>query len=174
MAPHDSNDPLGDRRVRLARSLVLVLPGFGRWASQIRDFETPYGHAGQRQLEVLYMLRHELLDQDTPAATALADYFQIQRSVVTRVLAKLEHAGYITRTADPHDARAQRIVVTDQGRLLGDYVEQEYFKEMQAALGELSGDDLACLERAVTLLEGVAQELGMGALPDSAPSTPSP
>jgi DNA-binding MarR family transcriptional regulator len=173
MALHESNDPQVERRAQLARALVLVLPSFGRWASQIRDFETPYGHAGQRQLEALYMLRHELLEPNTPAATALADYFQIQRSVVTRVLAKLEQAGYIRRTADPRDARAQRIVVTEQGRQLSDFVEQEYFKEMQAALGELPSDDLVCLERAVTLLEGVAQELGMGALPNSGASHPT-
>jgi len=81
--------------------------------------------------------------------------------VVTRVLAKLEAAGFISREADPHDARAHQISVTEQGRLLSDFVEQEYFKEMQAALGGLGADDLACLERAAELLAGVANRLGI-------------
>jgi DNA-binding MarR family transcriptional regulator len=160
MGENEYDDALAARRGHLAQQMVLVLPGFGRWASEIRDFETPYGRAGQRQLEALYMLRHELLNSSIPPATALADLFQIQRSVVTRVLAKLEGAGYITRQADPRDARTQRITVTERGRLLSDFVEQEYFKEMEAALDGISLDDQACLERAIVLLSDVARRLG--------------
>lgn len=142
--------------------MVLVLPAFGRWASKIRDFETPYGRAGIRQLEVLYMLRHDLLDPATPAATALAEHFQIQRSVVTRLLMKLELSGYITRQQDPRDGRAQQIVITENGRLLSDYVEQEFFKEMEGALGEIGAADLASLEQAISLLRQVSSNLGLG------------
>lgn len=145
--------------MRLARHMVLVLPGFGRWASAIRDFETPYGSAGIRQLEVLYALRHNLLDPSIPPATALAENFQIQRSVVTRILAKLESAGYITREPDLRDLRARRIAITETGRLLSDYVEREYFLEMEAALGELSDRDLDALEHAMSILRRVKQNL---------------
>jgi DNA-binding MarR family transcriptional regulator len=160
MREDEHDDALANRRGHLAQQLVLVLPGFGRWASQIRDFETPYGRAGLRQLEALYMLRHELLDPALPPATGLADYFQIQRSVVTRVLAKLEHSGYIARQADPRDGRAQQITVSERGRLLSDYVEQEYFKEMERAIGGIGEQDLACLERSIDLLTGVSRRLG--------------
>jgi DNA-binding MarR family transcriptional regulator len=160
MGENEYGGALPARRGQLAQQMVLVLPGFGRWASEIRDFETPYGRAGLWQLEALYMLRHELLDPAIPPATALAERFRIQRSVVTRVLAKLEDAGYITRQADPRDARAQRITVTERGELLSDYVKQEYFKEMEAALGDIDPDDLACLERAIGLLNTIARRLG--------------
>lgn len=142
--------------------MVLILPAFGRWASTIRDFETPYGKAGIRQLEVLYMLRHQILDSATPTATALADYFQIQRSVVTRILMKLEAAGYITRETDPHDGRAWQITITENGKHLSDYVEQKYFEEMAAALGEFDESTAACLERSLDLLADVAANLGCG------------
>jgi DNA-binding MarR family transcriptional regulator len=149
--------------MRLARRMVVVLPGFGRWASAIRDFETPYGSAGIRQLEVLYALRHNVLDPAIPPATALADLFQIQRSVVTRVLAKLEAAGYITRRPDPSDHRARRIELTESGRLLSDYVAREYFAEMSAALGDVNEDDLDILERAMEILTRAARTLTNGA-----------
>jgi DNA-binding MarR family transcriptional regulator len=161
--PEDATaDEIGRRKALLAQKMVLVLPGFGRWASKIRDFETPYGSAGIRQLEVLYALRHALLDPNTPVATALADKFQIQHSVVTRILKKLEAAGYISREPDPRDGRAWQIAITETGRKLSDYVEAEYFKEMEAALGEPDEGGLACLERAIELLMGVGRNLGMG------------
>lgn len=154
-------DDLERRSRRLAQRMVLVLPGFGRWASAMRDFETPYGKAGIRQLEVLYHLRHNLLDPSKPNATELADRFQIQRSVVTRVLARLEAGGYILREPDPRDGRAFQITITDIGRKLSDYVEQEYFQEMRDALGELDSADVACLERSMDILTGAAINLGL-------------
>lgn len=154
-------DEIARRKALLAQRMVLVLPGFGRWASKIRDFETPYGSAGIRQLEVLYALRHNLLDPETPAATALADRFQIQHSVVTRILKKLETAGYISRQPDRRDGRAWRITITETGKNLSDYVEREFFKEMEEALGDPDERDLACLERSLQLLTGIAVRLGM-------------
>jgi DNA-binding MarR family transcriptional regulator len=142
--------------------MVLVLPGFGRWASRIRDFETPHGSAGIRQLEVLYMLRHRLLDPEMAFATAIAERFGIQRSVVTRILSKLENAGYIVRTPDPEDGRATHIEITETGRKLSDYVEAEYFREMEAALGEIDEAGIETMEQALTILLDVGENLGLG------------
>lgn len=163
MAEFPTSDALTARRGRLAQQMVLLLPGFGRWAGRIRDFETPYGKAGYRQIEALYVLRHNLLDPSIPPATALAEAFHIQRSVVTRVLARLEDSGYITRSADPQDHRAQHIAITETGRLLSDYVEQLYFVEMEQALGHLAPADLACMERSLEILTDVAERLGITA-----------
>ncbi len=149
------------RRGLLVQRMVFVLPGFGRWASTIREFETPYGHAGIRQLEVLYILRHDLLKKEEISATSLATHLQIQRSVVTRILMKLESSGFITRMTDPRDHRAQQITITERGKLMSDYVEQEYFDEMSAALGSLEGDDLACMERSMQILVRVSSNLGV-------------
>jgi DNA-binding MarR family transcriptional regulator len=157
-----SQGEFATRRNHIAQQMVLVLPGFGRWASAMRDFETPYGKAGIRQLEVLYILRHDLVDRSHQTATMLAHHFQIQRSVVTRVLAKLEQGGYITREIDPNDHRAQQITITEQGKLLSDYVEQKYFEEMNAALGDITEDDLISLERSLNILTNVSANLGLG------------
>jgi DNA-binding MarR family transcriptional regulator len=162
------------RKKQIAQQLVLVLPGFGHWAGKIRDFETPYGRAGIRQLEVLYMLRHNLLDPGTPTATALAERLQTQRSVITRILKKLETAGYLTRRPDQRDGRAWEITITDAGRNLSDYVEQEFFKEMEGALGEQDEHDLRCLEQSIEILTGVAINLGIRGLQIRFGASPKP
>lgn len=157
-----SDNDLDTRRGRLAQLMVLVLPNFGRWASTMRDFETPYGKAGIRQLEVLYMLRHDLLDESQHTATALAAHFEIQRSVVTRLLAKLEGSGFIVREPDPRDGRAWKISITETGKLISDYVEQKYFEEMKTALGVIDQADVEHLERSLDILMSVSTKLGMG------------
>jgi len=81
------------RRQQLAQQMVLLLPGFCRWDSAMRDSETPHGKAGTRQVEMLYILRHDLTKPWWQTTTALANYFHIPRSVVTRVLAKLEQGN---------------------------------------------------------------------------------
>ncbi len=154
------------RRQLLAQHLVLLLPGFGRWASRIREFETPYGSAGIRQLEVLYVLRHDLISQADSSATEIAHFFQIQRSVVTRILAKLERGGYIERSTDPGDARSQQVTITERGRMLSDYVEHVYFDEMLAALGSVGDGELECLERSLASLEKISAVLNPGGKDD--------
>jgi DNA-binding MarR family transcriptional regulator len=156
-----ADERLAARRERVSQLMVLILPAFGRWASTMRDFETPYGKAGIRQLEVLYVLRHDLLDPALPTATALADCFQIQRSVLTRILAKLGAGGHITREPDPDDGRAWRIAITEKGRLLSDHVERQFFREMSQALGDVGESDIACLERSLEIFTRVAANLGI-------------
>lgn len=162
VADDTTTDALAARRARLSQLMVLILPGFGRWASAMRDFETPYGKAGIRQLEVLYLLRHDLLGDLPPTATSLAAHFGIQRSVLTRILAKLEAGGYVTREPDPSDGRASRVAITEQGKLLSDHVERQYFREMRDALGEIDETEVDCLERSLVILRRVAANLGIG------------
>jgi DNA-binding MarR family transcriptional regulator len=79
------------------------------------------------------------------------------------VLAKLEQGGHITRETDPHDHRAQQITITEQGSKLSDYVEQKYFDEMNAALGDIDETDVVSLEHSLKILMNVATNLGLGA-----------
>ena len=65
----------------------------------------------------------------------------------------------------PQDHRSQRITITEQGRKLSDYVEQKYFEEMNAALGDITEDDLSSLERTIQILKNVSTNLGLGESP---------
>jgi len=49
---------------------------------------------------------------------ALADYEQVAPPSVTRVVAKLEADGFLTRQPDPDDRRVTRVAVTTKGKSL--------------------------------------------------------
>src|SRR3954462_15135189 len=52
----------------------------------------------------------------TPSELATCE--RIQRPTATRVLARLEEAGLVSRTADPTDRRSSLLSVTAEGRSL--------------------------------------------------------
>lgn len=126
---HD--EPTGtDARTHLAEELVLVLPSFARWVRSIRNADTPYGRVSYRQVEILYTIRKQLLGSDRVLASQLATHMDVQRSVVTRILASLEASGFITRQVDRDDARAHWIEITEKGREVSEYIEEIFVREM--------------------------------------------
>src|SRR5262249_45901213 len=49
-------------------------------------------------------------------ASDLCDYFGIDKGAVSRQLALLERVGLVAKAPDPDDGRAQRVLVTEEGR----------------------------------------------------------
>jgi DNA-binding MarR family transcriptional regulator len=49
-------------------------------------------------------------------ASDLGSYFGIDKGAISRQVALLEQVGLVTREPDPDDGRAQRLVVTGEGR----------------------------------------------------------
>ena len=49
-------------------------------------------------------------------ASDLSEYFGIDKGGVSRQVALLERVGLVTREPDPEDGRAQRLVVTEEGK----------------------------------------------------------
>ncbi|MEZ4626095.1 MAG: hypothetical protein R2843_15195 [Thermomicrobiales bacterium] len=66
-------------RQQLAIRMLQVLPGFGSWASSIRNFETPFGRVGLRQLSILYIMRYPHFGAESPASS-LAEWFEVSRA----------------------------------------------------------------------------------------------
>jgi DNA-binding MarR family transcriptional regulator len=79
--------------------------------------------------------------------------------VITRIVQKLVSAGYLTREQSGSDGRAWTLTITETGRKLSDYVELEFFKEMQTAIDDLDESELAILKQALPILERVALKL---------------
>jgi len=93
-------------RAALVLRMVSTLPGYGSWADSFRDFDTPYGNVGYRQLSILWALRYRLIPDDEFSPTRLAAFFRVQPSVATRSLAKLEAVGFISRAVDASDGES--------------------------------------------------------------------
>ena len=69
--------------------------------------------------------------------TELAHKAGITKQAMSELVIDLEHLGYLTRTADPHDRRAKLIGFTDKGRAAV-HEAMRAFAEMESALGKQS------------------------------------
>src|SRR5690242_14577231 len=92
----------------------------------------------------------------TPSELAARE--RIQRPTATRVLARLEDAGLIERTADPADRRSSLVATTPSGRDTLSAVRERKDAFLAQRLDRLSPVELATLERAATILERVLDE----------------
>lgn len=88
----------------------------------------------------------------------LASRERIQRPTATRVVARLEEAGLVTRTADPADRRSHLIAITPAGTELLAAVRDRKDAYLAQRLDRLSPEDLAALDRAAGILERLLEE----------------
>lgn len=139
--------------------MVATLPAFGRWANSFRDFDTPYGRVGFRQLSVLWTIRYRLIPDHDVSPSRLAEFHDVQRSVITRALAKLENAGFVVRTSDSHDKRRAHIEITQRGRRLSEFVEDLYIQDMLASMSFLDDSQIVELRRNVETLGQIVSDL---------------
>jgi DNA-binding MarR family transcriptional regulator len=146
-------------RLSLAFTMLTALPRFGLWAEGVREFETPYGTIGYRQAAILWILRYELLPPNEMTPSGFACFHRVQPSVVTRALAKLEHAGFIERHTDPDDSRVSRISITSQGMAISVFIEQIYMDDLIAALAPVPDAEIEALRQSVETLNQVVVRL---------------
>jgi DNA-binding MarR family transcriptional regulator len=92
----------------------------------------------------------------TPSELAFAE--RIQRPTVTRLLARLEEEGLVTRTADPLDGRVRRVAVTAPGAALLEETRARKDAWLARGLEGLTDADLAALRRTAALLERLLEE----------------
>lgn len=139
--------------------MVRNLPRYGRWAFAVRDFETPYGKVGFRQASILWALRYNMIPGDDATASYFANYLEVQPSVVTRVLAKLEANEFIDRTVDPNDGRRYYIQITEKGIHLSEFVEELFVQELLAGVSSYDDEQIESLAQHVAMLTDVVQIL---------------
>ncbi|MFH8342232.1 MarR family winged helix-turn-helix transcriptional regulator [Streptomyces sp. AM6-12] len=79
-------------------------------------------------------LLRQIADWEPMRPGEVAHRLGVEASHVTRTVQQLHRAGYVTRVPDPDDRRAQRIRLTDAGRLAVGRVREAGAAEMQRAL----------------------------------------
>src|SRR3954447_23221726 len=92
----------------------------------------------------------------TPSELAARE--RIQRPTATRVLARLEEAGLVERTADPADRRSYRVAATASGHELLDVLRERKDAYLALRFDRLTPSELATLDRAAAILERVLGE----------------
>ncbi|MFL5891286.1 MAG: MarR family winged helix-turn-helix transcriptional regulator [Solirubrobacterales bacterium] len=87
----------------------------------------------------------------------LARLERIQRPSATRIVARLEEASLVERVADPSDGRSFTVSATTEGHALMKKLRSRKNAYLARRLRGLDSDDLATLDRAASLLEGLLE-----------------
>jgi DNA-binding MarR family transcriptional regulator len=82
-----------------------------------------------------YVVLRAVAETEPVRTTALAEHVGVDPSTMSRHVTLLDQAGYVTRTADPDDGRAQAVSLTPAGR--------EVMEKARAARHDLITDALA-------------------------------
>lgn len=70
--------------------------------------------------------------------TDMSDLLQREKSTLTRIVDRLEHEGLVQRIADPHDRRAQRVLLTPSGTDRLAQARQAHRRSLEQRLSALS------------------------------------
>lgn len=87
----------------------------------------------------------------------LAERERISKATLTRLVARLEEAGYLDRAADPDDRRSAVVSVTTEGEELLDVTAERADAYLSRQVAALTDDERAVLAAAVPVLERALQ-----------------
>jgi DNA-binding MarR family transcriptional regulator len=155
--PEIPGDPLA-----LERQVCFALSVAGRSVLSIyRPILEPMGLTHPQYLVML-----ALWGQSPLAVKELIEMLQLDGPTLSPMLKRLEAAGLVTRTRDPHDERQLRVDLTEQGRALREQalnVPPTVVAKLGMSLGELEE-----LHRGLTTLNDAARRAGVRPLPGPA------
>ncbi|WP_170416426.1 MarR family winged helix-turn-helix transcriptional regulator [Ruegeria atlantica] len=136
--------------MKLARLIELAhRQGHRQWAKA-------GGHLGMTHSEFEYL--RAIKDQEAKKTDRdyhgqhlqdVVDEMGVRKASASAMVLKLEERGLVVRFPCQYDARAQHIMLTEQGQNLLSSGEQIYEAAAKALLEELSGDDARAIEIAV-------------------------
>lgn len=93
-----------------------------------------------------FLLVNQLIYRGAARPTDLADAIQTGRSNVSKIVARLEQAGLVMRGRDPRDDRGVVVVLTGEGRKVGERIVELGLADPRRAVAQWSAEDLATLE----------------------------
>ncbi len=139
---------------RLDRAIIGVARAHRRRAAAAL---APIGlHPGQDVL--LSVLRR----RRAATQAQLARILRIEPPTLAIMVRRLEASGFVTRTADPRDARVKVVALTEQGLVAADAADRvwdEVARVTRAALGDADADEfIRVLERLVRGLDGAGDD----------------
>ncbi len=91
----------------------LLMAAFEVMVAEVRDDLENAGHPG---LTVANELAMQAIDHGAASAASLARATGVTRQAAAKTISTLESLGYVTRDADPADARKKHLHVTAEGR----------------------------------------------------------
>lgn len=145
--------------VALAPELTQYLPYLMR-----RAFAYVSAHADRSTQARDFAVLTSLADQDVSSQLELAERLEINRTIVVKLIDRLQGAGYVSRTRNPHNRRSYVLSLTDAGRKALEEMQPAVLARDKILTANLSSDER---ERLNDLLRTVLEK------PEKAPSTVS-
>lgn len=127
------------------RSSVLIL------ARRMRN-QTSGGELSATEFSTLGRIRRD--GPQTPGVLAKCEH--VQPPSMTRVVERLEKAGYLRREPHPDDGRQQLISITDAGLTFVEQTRRQRSRWLSAQLDQLTDDEKIAIEAALPALRRLA------------------
>ena len=147
MTPNAKDTSLTDAAAQLRLGVVRTARRLRQEAAAEATGLTPTSTSALATIE-----RHGPL---TPSE--LAQLERVQRPTVTRTLGCLEREGLVERTPDPADGRSSLVSVNAAGRERLRRLRGRKNAYLAKRMREMPADDVATLERAAEILEGMLE-----------------
>lgn len=132
----------------LGADLLSVVARLNRLANQRVHIPLPFAQA---------RLLSTIEDQGTARISDLAELDHCSQPTMTTQVRRLEDAGMVSRVADPGDARAVLISITDAGRATLDRVRADRAAAIDPFLARLDESRRDTLAEAVTVLRDLLE-----------------
>jgi DNA-binding MarR family transcriptional regulator len=102
---------------------------------------------------------HSVLANGPLRVSELAKCMELDSSTVSRHVSHLEEVGYLTRTGDPDDRRAARVLLTERGRAILDEAIQSQAAVIDRAIADWADEDRQTLTALMTRLASSVDRL---------------
>lgn len=146
--------PIDDRLITTFGRLVEAYSRMERWLGSALEFETGLPHVW---FEVLIRLTRSEDGQLT--MSSLAEQIALTTSGVTRLVDRMQAAGYVERRPCPTDRRVAYARVTDAGREALDRAATVHADNLRVAFDGFDDHDLAALDEMLDRLRQAASRL---------------
>jgi len=130
--------------------------------SEVRRFSRFYAHRlsllNRRPLGGEFPLTEgrvlcELAQRDGLTATELCSLLDLDAGYLSRILAKFERRGLVSRTTSGHDARCALLTLTPEGRKAFEPLDLASRQQVTALLSTLTSDQIRTLRQSIRTIE---------------------
>lgn len=89
----------------------------------------------------------KLWEKEGRTHSELAKHIHVQPATMTKMIQRMERAGFVERRSDPDDERVSRVYLTDAGRAIQSEIQQIIQGLEQEALAGFSADERTMLRQ---------------------------
>jgi DNA-binding MarR family transcriptional regulator len=90
-----------------------------------------------------------LWEQEGATHGELAAWLHVKPATITKMIKRMEKAGFVERRPDPKDQRVSRVYLTDAGRSIRERVEQVWRTLEEETFEGFSGEERDLLQRSL-------------------------